>query len=606
MKTVVDLFFVGSYKKLTSSNTFLDVKKKYELKNILIICDNYDTYFGKNSNTLSFKKDYYNDNKYLSILKTKVLKAYKIIKNELKSSQFDKINGIDTFELIKDDLITDLYLKSKNIFFYESILRKYSFNKKIVIIVDQHSRKDEFATIVDLIKNNSLQLESFYVKTLTKKSGLKIYFNGLKSIFNAKYEMFHFYFKQITPMNILKVNDPVIYVCRSIHNFWQLEKTLKYFQNKFKKNIYFFGCRLKTEIQLKEKYNNSMGINEYSNLFTFLNSFYLSFKFNRILKSHSFDFKYDNIFENFISTQIINFLNQNSQKFIWYVLANNNFYKFVNPKLIVNDHLWSIFCKATILVGRTLYDKQIIFFQHGEINKFHIDKSFYMPLHVNKSILWGKVFEKYFTDYGIKKEDLTSIGSPMTDLLKKIKSKIEFPDNFKESKKILFLPQPTHVGLDEFEYKEKYGWFKHAAKKCKDCLFIIKPHPKEIANYDKIFDSLKNISNLIVLFSDVNSLIYSVDIVTTIYSTTGYSALFLKKKLIILEQENKPARSIYYKHNVADLVTSKEKLVDSIKNENQNILQNKNCRQTFLKNTFINNENKTVIKKRAEIIRDFL
>ena len=157
MKTVVDLFFVGSYKKLTSSNTFLDVKKKYELKNILIICDNYDTYFGKNSNTLSFKKDYYNDNKYLSILKTKVLKAYKIIKNELKSSQFDKINGIDTFELIKDDLITDLYLKSKNIFFYESILRKYSFNKKIVIIVDQHSRKDEFATIVDLIKNNSLK-----------------------------------------------------------------------------------------------------------------------------------------------------------------------------------------------------------------------------------------------------------------------------------------------------------------------------------------------------------------------------------------------------------------------------------------------------------------
>ena len=197
--SVVDIFFIGDYVNLSKDKCFRSIKKQHNIKNIYIVCDNYDLHYGEFENFDLLQKNIFDENEYLKILKLTILNSFRNIANKVNDEQFDKILGINTFELTKDDLISDNYEKAKKIYSYDLIFKKHHIDNDVIIIIGNYKREHESITISSFIKN-------FDVKIIFSENGEKIKKNIIKNFFKDSYlkflgklKMLNFYIRQITP-----------------------------------------------------------------------------------------------------------------------------------------------------------------------------------------------------------------------------------------------------------------------------------------------------------------------------------------------------------------------------------------------------------------------
>ena len=603
-KIEIDILFLGNKNNIKNDYTINRLKKNYNVINIYLPLNSMNQVLFKDSNKDTWGNIHFDENKYQNHLKKNLFDCFELIKPHLIETKLDKIYDIELFELVKDDLLSKSFKPMKQIWFYNLFFNRIKNSNDIYIIIKDTERIPELKLLSEIAPKFSINIVGYHVEKIALKQKFKINTHRYISSFHNKISYGRLIINQISPMRIPKSKTPLVYVCRSIHNFWQLLGINKYLESNYKKNIILYGSRLKTQKELESKYSNATGVTNFSNLYTFLHSIKLAKKLNKVIDGIDYDILSKEIFHNKVFSLFKTYFKYNSKIVYWYVLANRNFFKLVNPSTVIVDHLWSIFCKANILVGTKNFNKYFIFFQHGDMQKEQIDKVFYLPIHVNKIVLWGKLFKQYLVEIGVDEKIVLSSGSPYYDMINSMKNLNRRQKSSNDRKKILYLTQPVHSGLDEVEHAEKLHWFINAAKYYEMYDFIIKPHPTEINDINYYKSIARKIDNLYIINDEIISLINQVDIVCIIYSTTGYFALYLKKILIVMEQKDRTPRSIYHEHGIAERVTNFDKFIKSISYCTSNQYKyDEEAVNIFLSKTFCDEKNKYTMFKRAEIIK---
>ncbi len=196
-------------------------------------------------------------------------------------------------------------------------------------------------------------------------------------------------------------------------------------------------------------------------------------------------------------------------------------------------------------------DVNVVAMQHGMIKENHPAyyhkkkdlKNYPIP---DKTAVYGKKDKKILTENSFyPKKKVIVTGSPRYDEFakpkkiyskKKIFEKLNLDENKKllvwTTQKIMIVPLKTPLDLG----KEHAAIIFEAVKKQEEIQLVIKLHPRDQLGdeYRKIAENLGVDVKIIRDEIDTNELLYSADLITTAWSTTGLEAMMLDKPVIAL------------------------------------------------------------------------
>jgi hypothetical protein len=184
----------------------------------------------------------------------------------------------------------------------------------------------------------------------------------------------------------------------------------------------------------------------------------------------------------------------------------------------------------------------------------------------------GTKFKKIVQDFKVSKE-IIIVGQPRYDILHtvdKIYSKDIFfkKYNIDQSKKIILWTTQCH-GIDLNENIKNFNVIFNTISGMNNVILLIKQHPAEGDEYDKLIKEFINFYSLNVILlpkiSDTYEQIFCSNLVITKDSTTGMEAIALDKPLLILNLSGNPDRMDYVNKGVALGVYSENNLLPSIK-----------------------------------------
>tara|TARA_B100000575_G_scaffold292850_1_gene302388 strand:- start:223 stop:1413 length:1191 start_codon:yes stop_codon:yes gene_type:complete len=208
----------------------------------------------------------------------------------------------------------------------------------------------------------------------------------------------------------------------------------------------------------------------------------------------------------------------------------------------------------------------------------------------------SKVDEKILNNKIENKRDIIKIGYPRYQ--KKLENKYQIYFKDKNKKNILWIP--THIKYPNHSIGDNiYLWKNYIKVLLKDYNIVVKPHPKTISAINSITETLENEGFTVLKDSncDLASLYNVCNYVLADYGGSVFSAIYMKKKLILL---NLPSNHNYFLHNKNNNLDQIERinLTNIDLKEAQNLEYyirvkkddtNKNYNRYFDKNYSINN-----------------
>jgi hypothetical protein len=176
---------------------------------------------------------------------------------------------------------------------------------------------------------------------------------------------------------------------------------------------------------------------------------------------------------------------------------------------------------------------------------------------------------------------------------KKYKKKIISEFSLNKNKPILVW-FPTHIDLNNVEDTNITFWYDKILLLKKNYNLIIRPHPKTLIRNSLLIDKLKRLAFIIdtKIERPIFDLIKSADLVLADYGGIVFDAIYLKKKIILL---NLPKNSIFVKklkQNKALDLDARSKIINIENSINNNKLQKVvfNVLKCQNKNSVLNNK----------------
>lgn len=236
---------------------------------------------------------------------------------------------------------------------------------------------------------------------------------------------------------------------------------------------------------------------------------------------------------------------------VWSVFSNVEAVKQLRPTAIVTTTQWTIEAKSQMMVAQKLFHIPTVWVQHGLADFTPLTG----PMYFDLLLVWGEKDKAQWQSMGIPGERVNVAGGVSFDALVELgrseqntKRYLGLPSSFL----VTFTTQPAGGELDQGEHDQTLTWVVEAARELRDVTFVIKPHPVEKESYYRSrLDWLKLPNLMIVKSINTDRLIAASDLLVTLYSTTGMTAIALGKPLITLMANPGLERSPYEKEGVA-------------------------------------------------------
>jgi len=192
--------------------------------------------------------------------------------------------------------------------------------------------------------------------------------------------------------------------------------------------------------------------------------------------------------------------------------------------------------------------------QHGFIHKYHVNyshdkfatqKNPYSFLLPDKLLLYGENTRQLLIEKGYPSERLVTFGNPIFFNLNKIRDSLTNKSLYQKykihkDKKIILYTTSGLQELQENTVKHNYDtqtwqYLLENFRNDHDFFIILKPHPLENpVTYEKILKTY-NTSNARIIQGNLLELIYVASVVVSIFSTTMFDSLCLRKPVIQLK-----------------------------------------------------------------------
>jgi hypothetical protein len=240
---------------------------------------------------------------------------------------------------------------------------------------------------------------------------------------------------------------------------------------------------------------------------------------------------------------------------VWHVETNMRLLEQTRPAVIATTTQWGIPAKSHVMSAACLCGIPVIWIQHGLAT---VD-DFTGPLYFDRLAVWGDRDIALWRPFGVDLSRIELTGGINFDNLTAPASGLSVGRGSSGSaeRTVLFTTQPAGTSLSIQEHEETLGWFLHAATVFPRVRFIVKPHPTERSSQYRLRIRQLGQTNIEVRDADqTERLIAIADVVVTIFSTTGMSAVALGKPLITLQAPGAPDRGPYAAENVAARATS--------------------------------------------------
>lgn len=250
----------------------------------------------------------------------------------------------------------------------------------------------------------------------------------------------------------------------------------------------------------------------------------------------------------------------------WCVYTQIEALKVLRPKAIATTTQWGIPAKAHVMAAHVLFGIPTLWIQHGLADC----DAFTIPLYFDRLAVWGEKDRELWMQWGVKEDLISVTGAVSFDKLagpmpsqeiirKKLPVSNELP-------LVTFTTQPVDYMISDQEHREVLKMVLEVVRGMPDVNFIIKPHPSETTEiYRKRVGSDEPKNLKIIKDIDTDNLIKASDILMTICSTTGMTAVALDRPIVELNASNAKDRAPYFAEGVAVLARSRDELCRAIK-----------------------------------------
>lgn len=512
---------------------------------------------------------------------------YFIVELALRKKGKDKVCGISLYELTKEALFYHLQTSIFPFWTANQFLKSFPLDK-VRFVRSQTSGPSRLETSLEQLSKVSGQ----DFRTLLNSSEPVFSFTEpiwvrLQERLNSQIRWLQSEAFRRLPSFPRYATDGIMFSAFYSTNMWQLLAIRDTLPAKAREHSIVFGGNFKVEKALRKDCFDVIGLTQFSDISLVSEARHLKQEFVKALRT----IKYEDIPVGSLKERIYQsakvWLCEHYYDIVWSVLTNMRVLKELRPAAITTTTQWGIYAKAHIMVAKLIYQIPTLWIQHGLAT---ID-AFTAPLYFDQLAVWGERDIALWSGVDFPKDRIKITGGITFDPLVKLSGKETVRHRLGiplANAVITYTSQPVHSLISVEEHRETFKWFLQAAATLRDAVFILKPHPRENEKIYRTKVEAAKLKNVLVQKQvDTDELIKGSDIIVTIYSTTGMTAVGLNKPLIMLEHFNGPDRAAYVREKVAVRARSAEELIESIRllltdtERSRSLTQN---RAAFIKN----------------------
>lgn len=256
------------------------------------------------------------------------------------------------------------------------------------------------------------------------------------------------------------------------------------------------------------------------------------------------------------------------------------------PDLLLLINEYGIFERA-LLIAAKFKAVPTLAVQHGNITASHqgyiyrktdvspagsvLSPYCHLP---DKMAVFGPYYKDLLVNTSAYPEDsIVVTGLPRNDVLNVLRQHCTREDVLKKyavgSTKRVILWATQCIGLSDRENIHNFDAWRGALGELKDCVLVIKQHPREGRQYDRMIADNLNLPRTDVILvpktADILPLIHACDVMVTKWSTTAVEAIALDKALIIMNLSDEPDKVDYVSKGVARGVYAEDDLALAIR-----------------------------------------